>query len=440
MNLRKKCGFPAHMSLWLLIGLIAPAFVNPVLAVNQFLEDGIKQYNAGNYSEAIGLLGAAEHTEFNDAILHYYMAAALVRTNQKEEAIREYNIALSLQPKGQLADYCRRALQSLCGTPAVVEPASPKVSAALVSKLIQNQNSSTQKDTRWRSENLTALEKERKEKIHQLEAEAEKEINAVHEQVAQDKESFRLSTPTFYRGAFGVIEPNPAYQAGMGRIEDDAVCKVNDINLRLKKQVEDINRVFEQRESTFKTASVEQTDDTLIHPAEIRGGGQAIPTVPSVNTPLGWLPLVNIQDNRRRIARTIYVRMASDGTWETDGQGRRLWTEELVKNAELRSAWQTWQRDVANEILPKVRAMVDFKTTAAVDLVISRNGEIYKSRAYDGADGPDGSGVDSEGTKNLLDALKSVGMPAFPPSSRLYYARVLVFVTYRAEQWWRTQI
>jgi len=84
--------------------------------------------------------------------------------------------------------------------------------------------------------------------------------------------------------------------------------------------------------------------------------------------------------------------------------------------------------------------MVDFKTTAAVDLVISRNGEIYKSRAYDGADGPDGSGVDSEGTKNLLDALKSVGMPAFPPSSRLYYARVLVFVTYRAEQWWRTQI
>lgn len=83
-----------------------------------FLNKGIEAYNQGKYSDAIGLLGGAKSSDSDNPVLHYYMANALVRMNYKTEAIREYKIAIDLQPKGKLADYCRSALRTLGAAPA----------------------------------------------------------------------------------------------------------------------------------------------------------------------------------------------------------------------------------------------------------------------------------------------------------------------------------
>jgi tetratricopeptide (TPR) repeat protein len=86
------------------------------------LDQGIRAYNAGKYDEAIGRLGQAESTEFNNPILHYYLANALAKTKQTPDAIKEYKVALALEPNGQLADYCRQALQAMGALPAEDKP------------------------------------------------------------------------------------------------------------------------------------------------------------------------------------------------------------------------------------------------------------------------------------------------------------------------------
>ena len=80
---------------------------------SQFLQNAIIQYNAGQYQEAIGLLGEAESTEFNNPILHYYKANAFTKAGIPAEAIKEYKMTLMLQPDEKIAAYCHEALQSL---------------------------------------------------------------------------------------------------------------------------------------------------------------------------------------------------------------------------------------------------------------------------------------------------------------------------------------
>jgi len=83
------------------------------IADNPVLQRGIKEYNAGNYNKALGLLGEAESAEFDNPVLHYYMANTLAHVDQKVKAIKEYKIALAIQPNGQLATYCHNALKAL---------------------------------------------------------------------------------------------------------------------------------------------------------------------------------------------------------------------------------------------------------------------------------------------------------------------------------------
>jgi thiol-disulfide isomerase/thioredoxin len=98
------------------------------------MASAIEAFNKGKYSEAIGLLGAAKPIEFENPVWHYYMANALVKVHQKDEAIKEYKMAMDLAPAGQLKQYCQLALQALVPTPVAppthetaggAKPASP---------------------------------------------------------------------------------------------------------------------------------------------------------------------------------------------------------------------------------------------------------------------------------------------------------------------------
>jgi tetratricopeptide (TPR) repeat protein len=75
-----------------------------------FLQEGIKLYNAGKYMHAAGSLGAAMSSEFSNPVLHYYLANSFARLKQNEAAIREYRIAYALDPNSKLAEYCKTAL------------------------------------------------------------------------------------------------------------------------------------------------------------------------------------------------------------------------------------------------------------------------------------------------------------------------------------------
>ena len=85
------------------------ATVAPALAESPFLLQGIDAYNRGNYSDAMNFFGAAMGTDQNNAILHYYMANSLVQLKQKPDAIREYKLALELEPRGKMAANCQAA-------------------------------------------------------------------------------------------------------------------------------------------------------------------------------------------------------------------------------------------------------------------------------------------------------------------------------------------
>jgi hypothetical protein len=92
-------------------------WVQPGMAASEILNKGIKAFNSGHYQKAIGLLGQAETSEFNNPVLHYYLANALSKVNQKPDAIKEYKIAMALQPEGQMSQYCTAALEALGALP-----------------------------------------------------------------------------------------------------------------------------------------------------------------------------------------------------------------------------------------------------------------------------------------------------------------------------------
>jgi tetratricopeptide (TPR) repeat protein len=109
-----KTVLATSLGLTLLISLVAEC----AIATSPYLEQGISEYNAHHYEEAVGLFGQAQSAEFNNPVLHYYLANALSRLKQTKEAIKEYRIAIALQPQGQIAEYCQRALVSLGAAPS----------------------------------------------------------------------------------------------------------------------------------------------------------------------------------------------------------------------------------------------------------------------------------------------------------------------------------
>ena len=77
------------------------------------MDEGIKEYTAGKYSDAISHLGSALNSEFNNAKLHYYMGSCYLKLNEKDAAVREFRIAYALEPTGTPGKYAKQALESM---------------------------------------------------------------------------------------------------------------------------------------------------------------------------------------------------------------------------------------------------------------------------------------------------------------------------------------
>ncbi len=102
----------------LAIGSTFPAFAATSM------QDGIAAYKAGEYKTAIGHLGSALSTEFNNPVLHYYLANCYVHLNETESAIREFRIAYAISPDNEVGRYSKEALGYL-GAPVEGKKAPP---------------------------------------------------------------------------------------------------------------------------------------------------------------------------------------------------------------------------------------------------------------------------------------------------------------------------
>lgn len=158
------------------------------IATDKHLEDGVAAYNAGNYSDAVGLFGQALSTEYNNPLLHYYYGNALNKMKQKPDAIREYRIALSLQPDGKMADYCKQALEALGAGPLGLLPAPmPKPGAGQPAAGGSNQSRfRSPSDEQHFNEMRDAIIKEADVRIKDDEHRVDQEIKMIQTEVTRD--------------------------------------------------------------------------------------------------------------------------------------------------------------------------------------------------------------------------------------------------------------
>ncbi len=92
---------------------------------NKYMQEGIALFNQGKYMESLSSFNQAKATDSDNALLHYYMASALLKLNHKEDAIREYKLTLVLEPQGRLTSLCETALRALGASQAAIPTGSP---------------------------------------------------------------------------------------------------------------------------------------------------------------------------------------------------------------------------------------------------------------------------------------------------------------------------
>jgi len=452
----------------MMIGAALLVVSPPALPASPSLLQGIKQHNAGNYSQAIGLLGEAESTEFNNPILHYYMADSFVRLKQTADAIREYKIAQSLQPKGKIAEYCQIALQSLGAIPATVQHASPAV-AAFEQKVDVKANL-------WATTQVEELETERKKELEDARHLVNAEMDTQNKRTAEEKVSIMQSIGQFISGGrtTGMI-PNPDYEAAVQQLELNNVNKQNELTEQLKRREEEINHLFDDKERAYTGASNPSAARTFLAtvqqpaqtPQEVVPGSNSsgrssshkasgstyggtvmsytygahnestkLPSiVPSISTPLGMLPIASTVPYVGKDRLTIYVRIDDDGSWTGNSEEKRIWKEELVDSPAMREAWLAWQQEVATSLSTALKSQIAHLACSSVSVTVGRNGEMIKSELHLADDGPDTP--DDAVSQKALDLIHTNGnFPAMPSSSHFHKAIFTMFVTKRTDRWW----
>jgi tetratricopeptide (TPR) repeat protein len=113
-----------------------------VASAEDLLEEGIKEFQAGKYNDALNHLNGALNSEFNNAKLHYYMGSCYMKLSKKESAVREFRIAYALEPTGKAGQYSKQALASMGadgGSASSSSSSSSSASADVTNKNLPDQ-------------------------------------------------------------------------------------------------------------------------------------------------------------------------------------------------------------------------------------------------------------------------------------------------------------
>src|SRR5579883_1955017 len=87
------------------------SFQNAAIAEESFLTQGERYYATGDIERARTSLKQEVLVHPTNAVAHYYLANALLKSGQTSEAIKEYQTCISLDPKGPSGTYSRIALK-----------------------------------------------------------------------------------------------------------------------------------------------------------------------------------------------------------------------------------------------------------------------------------------------------------------------------------------
>ncbi|MBK9201283.1 MAG: hypothetical protein IPL73_02320 [Candidatus Obscuribacter sp.] len=101
---------PPFCSAALALALTIQLTISPAFALSPALKQGMEEYNQGEYKAAEGHLGQALASDFDNAVLHYYLANTYVHLNKKQDAIKEFRIAYALEPNKEVGKLSKVAL------------------------------------------------------------------------------------------------------------------------------------------------------------------------------------------------------------------------------------------------------------------------------------------------------------------------------------------
>lgn len=76
-------------------------------------KQGVQQYKIGNYIGATEIMQQVTAADPGNAVAHYYLAISYVQIGKKDEAIKEYNNVIALNPAPKLVSYSKQGLSYL---------------------------------------------------------------------------------------------------------------------------------------------------------------------------------------------------------------------------------------------------------------------------------------------------------------------------------------
>jgi len=93
--------------------LVWVALCGPANAQQRELQQGIQQYNAGNYRSAAASLSVSIQMNPTIADTHYHLANCYMQLGDESKALREYQLGLQLARSGTISSYCSEAISRL---------------------------------------------------------------------------------------------------------------------------------------------------------------------------------------------------------------------------------------------------------------------------------------------------------------------------------------
>jgi tetratricopeptide (TPR) repeat protein len=212
----------------------------PAIAAENYFEQAQHYYGAGEIATAKQYLQKELAVHPKNAIAHYYLANSLLKSGQNNEAIKEYQSCISIDPQCPSAQYSRLALNSLLGKSASPgQERSPNPVRDSAQKVSNQTNEREQEALSECNARIKDVRSEAERKISQLENEKLQRIEDNGQPVVLRRVLYggRLGAPfTTYDPAEANEQIRQDYDAQISRIRQDADKRIEEITLQYKKK------------------------------------------------------------------------------------------------------------------------------------------------------------------------------------------------------------
>ena len=236
--------------------------VSPSYSGNAYLDEGIRRYQAADYQHAKESFAEAQSAEFNNPVLHYYYGNTLLKMGLKNDAIKQYEMALTLKHDGQVGEYCREALLRLNAKQLFQSPtpSSMNTASALPPKPVEDKFADEERNIRAEAAaQVKAAQETMNNEVKTIQDQATQDITNVQTQASQD-----TITAQAQSGVYGIPLAARTFFDPYG-----VQLRTDDIKREAKARTQRITDEFEKRKQGILDAAQARID--ALH--STRGGG-----------------------------------------------------------------------------------------------------------------------------------------------------------------------